>query len=488
MTGPRSWLFLNESGDLAEVGWNGPQREKLWRYNQHYFDDLNALGANDRLPWHITLVEDWVDHNPPGHGIGWDSYPISLRIINWVKWALAGNEISDACIQSLAVQARWLSKRLEIHLLGNHLFTNAKALVFAGLFFEGQEAACWLSVGFKILGREIPEQILSDGGHFERSTMYHALAYEDMLDLINVTSAFPEACRPWAYLRANWTCIVREMGHWLRVMSHPDGEVGLFNDAAFGIAPAPKELFSYAKRLNCESPAVRTEFVHLDASGYIRVSVGSAVLLIDVAPVGPDYLPGHAHADTLSFELSLNGQRIVVNGGTSRYGMGHLRDNERGTAAHSTVEIDGQNSSEVWAGFRVARRAYPFDVTFKRDGATVIVDAAHDGYKRLTGRPVHRRRWILGENSFEVIDRIEGRFAEAVALIHFHPDVRIEAEGLWGGLSWRGGAATWKAQTSEIQVTQSKWHPRFGVSVEAESLELRFDPAKPLNTFMLTWH
>ena len=79
--------------------------------------------------------------------------------------------------------------------------------------------------------------------------------------------------------------------------------------------------------------------------------------LLDVAPVGPDYLPGHAHADTLSFELSLFGQRVLVNSGTSQYEAGPERSRQRGTAAHNTVIVDGHDSSEVWAGFRVARRA-----------------------------------------------------------------------------------------------------------------------------------
>lgn len=489
MTSPRSWVFLNEAGHLAELDWDGPQREMLWRYNQHYFDDLNAIDAATRFPWHKSLLVDWVEHNPPVRGVGWEPYPTSLRIVNWVKWTLAGNELPEPCIQSLAVQARWLSQRLEIHLLGNHLFTNAKALVFAGLFFAGQEASAWLSQGLKILEREILEQILSDGGQYERSTMYHSLAYEDMLDLINMTSAFPEACLPWAGRIADWPRIAERMGYWLRVMCHPDGEIALFNDAAFGIAPTPEELFFYAERLNCSPPPVCNDVVHLEASGYIRISIGSAVLLIDVAPVGPDYLPGHAHADTLSFELSLNSQRIVVNGGTSRYGVGQLRDNERATNAHSTVEINGQNSSEVWAGFRVARRANPFDVNIKRNSAGIIVEAAHDGYKRLRGRPIHRRRWVLCENSVEIIDYIEGRFSEAVARIHLHPDVLIEAESFGGRLSWRGGNATWKAQTTEIHIAKLEWHPRFGISVEAECLELRVDPyaPQPSSRFALNW-
>ena len=81
-------------------------------------------------------------------------------------------------------------------------------------------------------------------------------------------------------------------------------------------------------------------------------------LLLDVASIGPDYLPGHGHADTLSFEMSLFGKRTLVNRGISQYGI-EVRQVERGTAAHNTVVINNENSSEVWSGFRVARRARP---------------------------------------------------------------------------------------------------------------------------------
>ena len=110
--------------------------------------------------------------------------------MNWNKFALSGNELSDAARDSLAIQARWLRKRLEWHLLGNHLFANAKALVFVGLFFCGEEADGWLRTGTQILRKQIPEQILADGAQFELSPMYHALALEDVLDLVNITRAF----------------------------------------------------------------------------------------------------------------------------------------------------------------------------------------------------------------------------------------------------------------------------------------------------------
>ena len=490
MLAPDTFLFLRQEGTLGEVGWDGPQREKLWRYNQHYFDDLNAVGAADRAHWHVGLLQDWVRCNPPGMGNGWEPYPTSLRIVNWVKWQLAGNTLPEACVQSLAVQARWLARRLEFHLLGNHLFANAKALCFAGLFFEGREADRWLRTGLRLLAREVPEQILPDGGHFERSTMYHALALEDMLDLCNLWTWGADALgEPGQRQLAAWQERVAGMLGWLKGMCHPDGEIALFNDAAFGVAPAVAELNAYADRLGLgrTSPEAlpRAEaarrVTRFGDSGYVRVEAPEAVALLDVAPVGPDYLPGHAHADTLSFEFSLFGQRLFVNSGTSCYGVSAERLRQRGTAAHSTVTVDGEDSSEVWGGFRVARRARPFDlfVDTPQSGAIEVL-CSHDGYRRLPGQVVHTRRWRLGENTLVVEDTVTGAHGWAEARFHINSRVetKIEPNGEEGVFILRTGRAAWRLEGGEARLEPSTYHPRFGSTERNQCLVLRLKHGK----------
>jgi len=197
--------------------------------------------------------------------------------------------------------------------MGKHLLVNAKALVFGGLFFAGEEAEAWMNLGLSVLAWEIPEPILPDGGHFELSPMYHALILEDLIDLINLSAAYPDAIP--AFRRSfvsGWPAIVQKMRGWLAAMCHPDGEIACFNDAAIGIAPAPAELENYSDRLGL--PPISQPASGLDElaeSGYIRLQNKAAAVLLDVAQVGPDYQPGHAHADTLSFELSIFGQRIL---------------------------------------------------------------------------------------------------------------------------------------------------------------------------------
>jgi len=470
MTGPRSWIFLNEAGHLDELGWDGSQREKLWRYNQHYFDDLNAQIATDRLPWHLALMCDWIAHNPPGQGSGWEPYPLSLRVVNWIKWAMGGAALPSGAKESLAVQVRWLRGRMENHLLGNHLFANAKALVMAGLFFEGEEADAWLTQGLRILTREIPEQLLPDGGHFERSTMYHKLALEDMLDLVNATQCFVSRVSPVQRQQvAGWPQRARALHNWLQVMCHPDGEISLFNDAAFDFAPCVAELDAYSRRvLGDEISLASSSLVHLKDSGYIRLAHGPAVALLDVAPVGPDYLPGHAHADTLSFELSVGHQRVLVNSGTSCYGSSAERLRQRGTAAHNTVLVNGQNSSEVWGGFRVARRAYPFGLHIEQlaDKKLTKVCCAHSGYARLPGKPTHHRTWRMDGEGLTVIDRVKGSHRTAEARFHFHPTIQLEtaqANAESGIIKLSDGSAlTWQLEQGQARLEKSSWHPQFG--------------------------
>jgi uncharacterized heparinase superfamily protein len=425
LVGPTQLSLLHQTHDITQVGWDSATLPLLWRYHQHYFDDLNAEDHDARRDWQVALVNRWIADNPPARGTGWAPYPVSLRVVNWVKWWFAGQTPDAAWLHSLAVQARWLERRLEWHLLGNHLFVNAKALVYAGLWFDGAEAERWLATGLGILDRELPEQILDDGGQFERSPMYHALALEDVLDLVNVIQArAPSASSARALLPA-LKQRAPAMLHWLRCMTHPSGALARFNDSSDGIAQPGPELERYAALLGVSAAPPPREGVHaLAASGYVRVARGTAAALLDVAPVGPDYLPGHAHADTLSFELSVGGRELIVNRGTSVYGTGARRLVERGTAAHSTLQVGHRDSSEVWSGFRVGRRARVHGPAI--DGWRIA--AHHDGYAHLAGAPRHRRCWTFEDGSLLIEDDIAAR-EPALSRLHLAPGLSADEVG-----------------------------------------------------------
>lgn len=434
------FIFFNLKGNVDKIGWNPVNTKKLWIYNLHYFDHLSDLKSGNEVDWSNQIISKWIDENPSFKGIGWDSYPTSLRIINWVKWIMNANAFDSKMIDSLNTQTEWLYKRIEWHLLGNHLFSNAKALLFSSILLDGDSTNKWFTKAIKIIDKELKEQVLDDGGHFELSPMYHAIFLEDLLDIIQLTIAFPDRFQNEKLFQ--WKEVALTMISWLRIMNHSDGEIALFNDSAFNISLSLAELEEYALRLKLlktievtdsiytQNKTFKYQLNHLKDSGYLKLNDQNIDILIDVADVGPSYLPAHAHADTLSFELSYMSQRVFVNGGTSTYEMGDKRNKERMTSSHNTVVLNNISSSDAWSSFRMGRRAKPFDFKVAQQSNYVQVSCSHDGYKNLNSSPVHNREWIFKKNELIITDKIIGKYNSFIAHYILHPDVKITKKDL----------------------------------------------------------
>ena len=471
--GENKFSYLNECRLVS--GWNDEDVSLLWLYKLHYFDDLNANDSQQTLDEQQALILWWIKDNPPAHGVGWDAYPSSLRIVNWIKWSLRTECSFREMNNSLGLQAKVLAQNLEIHLLGNHLFANAKALLFAGLYFNGREGDRWLEIGLKILSVEIHEQVLKDGGNFELSPMYHAIFLMDLLDILAICLVFED--HRCVHIQQSIYELISPMLRWMAVMTHPDGETAFFNDSAVGFAPNLTELTDYARALGVfkTHSIPRPEHIsHLVDSGYIRLCFAASTLILDVGRVGPNYLPGHAHADSLSFELSLFGQRVFVNCGTSEYGNGRIRSIERSTGSHNTVVVNGENSSEVWGGFRVARRAYPQGLSIEDQNDSVTVACSHDGYRRLAGKPMHRRTWQFSESALVVSDHVDGHFDHAIACFHVHPSVTISSVDAGGWLLKlaHGQKILVNVEAGVPQWSPSHYAPEFGMRLETQCLKV----------------
>ncbi len=189
MLGEVTFTFLNEKGEVrSPQDWNSSLKTKLWLYHLHYLDDLNAKRSEERSSLHSSLVKNWITYNPPFLNNGWEPYTLSLRMVNLVKYFSRLEVVPKDFSESLALQGLSLEKKLEFHILGNHLFANAKALVFAGSFFDGSLGNVFLEKGLKLLREEMKEQFLDDGAHFELSPMYHATLLWDVCDLIELAN------------------------------------------------------------------------------------------------------------------------------------------------------------------------------------------------------------------------------------------------------------------------------------------------------------
>ena len=469
--------FLNESKELNfPDDWNSKGPSKLWLYNLHYFEDLLSSNANEKRDFHRHLLNRWVDENPVGQGNGWEPYPTSLRIVNILKAWLGGLELDYKLFKSVYFQASYLSNDLEKHLLGNHYFVNLKALLFAGVIYENFR---WIKTAEKGLLAEIPEQILGDGANFELSPMYHSLILVDMLDMFNLSMAYPaHFSRPVASLLEEY---IPKMLKFMQAMAHPDGGVSFFNDSVDGIAPQKVKIESYARKLQfiispSPSPSGNLQIFDNPNSGYISVIAADNKLIFDAASVGPDYIPAHAHADTLSFELSIGKTRVFVNSGTSEYGVSKSRNNQRETKSHNTVVIDDKNSSEVWGGFRVANRAY---VTRRSSellpNNRISLYGEHDGYKKMFRGCIHSRKLTFSKNNLIINDSISGIFRTAKAYFYFHPDLNLFLEE--NILSVKGASFLMQSELTGLafSLSDSTWHPEFGAVEKNKVLCIEFN-------------
>ena len=480
--------FLNTVKTFSgeDIDWESAEMPKLWRYNLHYFDYL--LDADRSLGSKCHLISHWIAHNPPGAEDAWEPYTVSLRIVNWVKLFLQEPEIVEPeWSKSLYQQAAWLEKNIEYHILANHYLKNGKALFFFGVLFAGTDAERWLQKGLRILIEEADEQFLADGGHYERSPMYHSICLEDYLDVLNLMIANSGLVSQEVVRR--FTLKANRALDFLNDVCLPDGEIPLFNDSALGIAPAPARIFEYARRvIGYERPSLPTNMTIIKKaeSGYFVIRNGQDMMIIDCGLIGPDYQPGHAHCDTLSYELALDGHRVVVDSGVFDYEAGVHRRYARSTKGHNTISVDGEEQSEIWGTFRVARRAKPIGATIaKLPERRVRFEGMHDGFRRLPGQVMHKRAIEYdGRGTWTVLDEVTGTGNhKAESAIHLHPDYSTKQVNDCIEIVKKDGKAIVRLEligNALIRVEPGRYFPEFGIEHKNEVIVLSRSGTLPL--------
>ena len=400
-------MLLGVARDLGDPpDWRQSEAPLLWRFHLHYWEWAWALAVEPDLALarrvFAQLWRSWLDASPFGRGDAWFPYPAALRAWAWCGLhgrLVAGTGLESGFVAELAAHAGFLRRHLESDVGGNHLIKNLKALIGVAVFFADERL---LQRALRRLTRQVAVQVLTDGGHYERAPAYHCQVLADLVDvdsLVRAAGAIPPAPIGDAITR---------MRRWLGAALTPVGDVPLLNDGY----PVNRRLVAALR----PDPPPPHPLLTLPDTGLARATVGGWHLLTDVGAPCPDELPGHAHADSLSCLVYVDGAPLLVDTGTSTYDNGPRRDYERSTAAHNTLEVDGANSTEVWGAFRAARRARVFDFDAGADSAGVTVEAAHDGYRRLPGSPIHRRRWFLDDCGMQVEDLVTGRGRHTVAI------------------------------------------------------------------------
>ena len=407
--GQAEFTFLNLKKKFTNgIDWGFQEHGRLWNYNLQYFNYLHQSGLDDSLKkkW-LREIGEWLKDGR----LKPEPYPVSLRVMNVVRYLSEKNDNDTEIINDIHSQLNYLNENLEYQLLGNHLLENAFALLMGSSFFEIKK---WEEKAKKIFYKELDEQILNDGGHFELSPMYHQIIFFRMLELIdwyshglNIDIDFMNFIKRKA----------AKMLTWLKLVTFQNGDIPHFNDSANGIACSSAELFKFAERLKLDG----SDKLPLSDSGYRQFKRDRYECIVDAGPIGPSYQPGHGHADCLSFVLYFDDKPVCVEAGTSTYQVGEIRNIERSTSSHNTVDINGFNQSEVWGGFRVGRRA---NVKINVDKNNLLV-AIHDGYKRKFNA-IHQRAFNFGDSGIVIKDVIDAPHdVVSKAYFHFHPDCEV---------------------------------------------------------------
>ena len=416
------FTHLHRSVEIGrrEPDWHlgGRSSERLWVVTLHYHGWAYGLareaarGSQEAAGLLEHYVGDWIDRcdlqATGARDLAWNCFAIATRLGWWARilaepgLTLPG-DLEPRMRASMARQAAWLHDHLEWDLQGNHLIRDLVGLAWAARSFGGQPARRWMDTAARVARQQLGEQVLDDGAHFELSPMYHVHVMEDVLTLallLDDREAAGQCADAW----------MRMAGYlsWLR---DPAGRIPLLNDGGWNGAMAADEMLALASAIGRDADAGPRRGGRLfERSGVAAWHADPWTLFFDLGPIGPAAVPGHGHADNLTFEAVWRGARLFVDPGSYSYDHDDRRRRDRSTAAHNTVEVDGLDSSEVWHIFRVGRRARPIDVRAEIDDERFEASGAHTGYRHLPGSPIHQRRLCADTSGRLVVeDRVDGR-------------------------------------------------------------------------------
>jgi uncharacterized heparinase superfamily protein len=491
----RTFTFLNRAYTMppGAMNWSAPDpttpdckkhtAHQLWRMNLHYMEYLELASDSE---W-ASLVSDWIahhSHSQPGRWRdSWNSYAVSLRTVVWMQQLAARRnelpaEVVASAEASLAHQLRFLRANLETDLGGNHLIKNIKALLWGSAYFSGREPERWKAHALGLLHHELNHQILPDGVHDERSAAYHAQVFADLLECRHLLSTEP--------ICASLDPTLDRMAQALADLTHPDGAIAQFNDAGLNMAYAPAICLDAYARVTGKRVQARAMFAY-PAAGYYGLRAPQAYLVVDCGRIGPDDLPAHGHADVLSFELSVAGERLIVDQGVFEYIAGDRRHASRSARNHNTLCIEHADQADFFGAFRCGRRP---NVTVRSYTSTVggfALEGTHDGFTNLKGSPRHVRSFVATSACLVITDTIESQSRQSASIsVLLHPAAHVET--LESSVRITRGTATLDVTSDQpIAVEPAVWWPDMGFEQPTLRLRIALPPHVARVTTKLTW-
>lgn len=454
-----------------------PDGNKGWRWdlNRHFFlITLAKAYVYSKKPKYLHRIEqiltDWCKRNPVSlRCSNWNEpFEVAARMGNWI-WLLYllknSNDIAkgltSTLLKGIQQHASYLFRFMEIHIPNNHLLLESKALYHAYMVFSHNSTAIkWLHKALKYLIIEVQRQVKNDGGHSEQSITYQRIINSELWETYLLMT---ESNANLDFL-PQFKKTLLAMTEFLRSMMRPDGSFPLIGDASsvdtyyrfnpfmFAAAVLGRPDFKSAavmlgeddltyfalgaeravkyKRMEQQLPLVLASA--FSDSGYYVMRDESLGLhaLIDCGPFCDEIIPAHGHDDILNLDLSLNGSRLLVDGGNDSLPFdapdAHLwRKYFRGAKSHNVLLLDDRNRSHLDGYSDVLRVASAVECNWHEDKNLIYFSGAHDGYLNSFGI-VHQRKIILMKGEFMcVLDSLSGDGSHGCEILyHLAPDKR----------------------------------------------------------------
>jgi hypothetical protein len=425
--------------------------------------------------WQKTIAElvvQWERENPLAHSVNWQPMICAMHGISLALAAqmLAADNATQPSalaplLRQLTLQGEFLYRTVEYtKIRGNHYASNLAGLLLMGSTLQGlyPPAAQWMAYARKRVCQEIQLQYYEDGVHFEKATSYHRLVTEFFLLSLLVIEQTGEAVPEEAQERIRSAC------EYTRCYTRPDGLSANFgdNDGAWLLALDPCALRDHRSLLAlsaayfkepvhkaaAEHPSAAIPWLlgsrgvqrwnelpacgehrlishHFDQGGMIVSQSDGNYLIADYGEVGKCGRGAHGHNDTFSFELSLDGNPVIIDSGSPIYtGDLSVMADYSSTGRHNTAMVDDREMARLLGIWRISDEARPVAVSFTGEPDIDIAQGEHRGYTRLADPVIHQRRLAFDRNMGRLACRDTFRCSDrhrVKQFLHFAPGITI---------------------------------------------------------------
>lgn len=430
-----SYELFGDTIKFSEIIWNNNDKPKLWNYHIQYFDFID----NCDKPTGLILICDWINSNPPSNkSDAWEPYPISSRVINWIKFLSKYQiEPSQQLTGSLQLQKKWLFAQRELHLLANHFFKNIVALFYLSVFFNDKKLMRW---SIKKLAWQLNKQFLNNGMHFEFSPTYHALIVQDLLDVYNLIKHLNSP--NIKILKQDIVNIVGKSMPWLKHLSL-GGKYLQIGDVNYQDCPTIEELEIYMNYLG-----LTTERRSVSSELFPTFKNRNISIMLTNAPFSPRYNAAHSHADKNGLLVWYNEKPLFIDTGNYDYENSSDRQYARSIAAHNCIKIDNLEQANLWSTFRVGNRGNVLTSDISKDKIV-------SGFKFKNYR--HNRIIQKTTKGFIIIDNINYRGRHRYKMYwHCAPKQKLSIKN--GNIIFDNGVKM-ECPEGEVSVTATYCYP-----------------------------